>query len=150
MHVKDKTPRDKQCYTVYGLKCSDAGCDESLYYVGETKQFIKARFNQHRRGSSNKIRTLSCLPLQTLRSPIQHWGLYHSWQNRKVICERGKLGYVSSSHHSTRKLASIPTCLGPDTEATSSSHFTFIYYRSTILCTVWKPSDWVATSLKVA
>ena len=31
---------------------SDAGCDES--YVGETKQFIMARFNQHWRGSFNK------------------------------------------------------------------------------------------------
>ena len=37
---------------VYGLKCSNAGCDES--YVGETKQSIKVRFNQHRRGSSNE------------------------------------------------------------------------------------------------
>ena len=52
VHVKDKTPRDKQCNVVYGLKCSDAGCDES--YVGETKQSIKARFNQHRRGSSKE------------------------------------------------------------------------------------------------
>ncbi|XP_072030175.1 uncharacterized protein [Amphiura filiformis] len=52
VHVKDKIPKDKQSNLVYGLTCSETSCAQS--YVGETKQSIKARFNQHRRGSSNE------------------------------------------------------------------------------------------------
>lgn len=51
VHVKDKTPRDKQSNLVYGIKCAQQDCPES--YVGETKQSIKARVDQHRRPSSS-------------------------------------------------------------------------------------------------
>ncbi|PIK58714.1 hypothetical protein BSL78_04397 [Apostichopus japonicus] len=51
VHVKDKTPRDKQSHLVYGIKCAQQDCPES--YVGETKESIKARVDQHRRPSSS-------------------------------------------------------------------------------------------------
>ena len=37
---------------MYGITCADTKCSES--YVGETKQSLKARSNQHRRPSSNE------------------------------------------------------------------------------------------------
>lgn len=51
VHLKDKKPKDKQSHLVYGIKCSEPGCDES--YVGETQQALKARLKQHRRPSSS-------------------------------------------------------------------------------------------------
>ena len=42
----------KQCNLVYGLTCVAPDCGES--YVGETKQSLKARLNQHRRPSTNE------------------------------------------------------------------------------------------------
>ena len=50
--VKDKQPKDKQSNLVYGLVCGEKVCKES--YVGETKQALKARANQHRRPSTNE------------------------------------------------------------------------------------------------
>ena len=88
MHVKDKTPRDKQCDVVYGLKCSDAGCDES--YVGETKQSIKTRFNQHRRGSSNeKIRTLLSLPTPNTQATNSTVKTLSFWTKKKSGLREG-------------------------------------------------------------
>ena len=52
VHVKDKPPKDKLCNLVYGLTCVAPDCGES--YVGETKQSLKARLNQHRRPSTNE------------------------------------------------------------------------------------------------
>ena len=51
-HVEDKPPKDKPCNLVYGLTCVAPDCGES--YVGETKQSLKARLNQHRRPSTNE------------------------------------------------------------------------------------------------
>ena len=48
----DKPPKDKLCDLVYGLTCVAPDCGES--YVGETKQSLKARLNQHRRPSTNE------------------------------------------------------------------------------------------------
>ena len=52
VHVKDKSPKEKQCNLAYGLTNVAPGCGES--YVGETKQSLKARLNQHRRPSTNE------------------------------------------------------------------------------------------------
>ena len=52
MQVKDKTPKEKRFKLVYGLTCSEEGCEES--YVCETKQSVKARLQQHRRPSTNE------------------------------------------------------------------------------------------------
>ena len=49
VHVKDKQAKDKQSNVVYGLTCAEKDCKES--YVGETKQCLRARVNQHRRPS---------------------------------------------------------------------------------------------------
>ena len=52
VHVKDKQAKDKQSNVVYGLTCAEKDCKES--YVGETKQSLRARVNQHRRPSSSE------------------------------------------------------------------------------------------------
>jgi len=52
VHVKDKPPKDKQSNLVYGITCAASNCGES--YVGETKQSLRARLNQHRRPSSSE------------------------------------------------------------------------------------------------
>ena len=52
VNVKDKQPKEKRSNVVYGITCANAGCDNS--YVGETKQSLKTRANQHRRPSSNE------------------------------------------------------------------------------------------------
>ena len=52
VHVKDKQAKDKQSNVVYGLTCAEKDCQES--YVGETKQSLRARVNQHRRPSSSE------------------------------------------------------------------------------------------------
>ncbi|XP_072041441.1 uncharacterized protein [Amphiura filiformis] len=52
VQVKDKQSKEKRSNLVYGLVCGDADC--SAAYVGETKQALKARLNQHRRPSSNE------------------------------------------------------------------------------------------------
>ena len=52
VHVKDKPPRDKQSNLVYGITCAATDCGEA--YVGETKQSLRARVNQHRRPSSSE------------------------------------------------------------------------------------------------
>ena len=51
-NVKDKPPKDKLCNLVYGLTCVAPDCGES--YVGEIKQSLKARLNQHHRPSTNE------------------------------------------------------------------------------------------------
>ena len=50
-HAKDKPLKDKQSKFVYGYKCTEPGCSES--YIGETKQSLKARIDQHRCPSSS-------------------------------------------------------------------------------------------------
>ena len=50
--VKDKQPKDKQSNLVYGLVCCEKDCKES--HVGESKQALKARENQHRWPSTNE------------------------------------------------------------------------------------------------
>ncbi|XP_072037121.1 uncharacterized protein [Amphiura filiformis] len=52
VHVKDKPPKDKQSNLVYGITCAATDCGEA--YVGETKQSLRARINQHRRPSSSE------------------------------------------------------------------------------------------------
>ncbi|XP_072039327.1 uncharacterized protein [Amphiura filiformis] len=52
VQVKDKQSKEKRSNLVYGLVCGDADCYAA--YVGETKQALKARLNQHRRPSSNE------------------------------------------------------------------------------------------------
>ena len=52
VQVKDKPPKEKLCNLVYGLTCVAPDCGESC--VGETKQSLKARLNQHRRPSTNE------------------------------------------------------------------------------------------------
>ena len=52
VHVKDKQAKDKQSNVVYGLICAEKDCKKS--YVGETKQSLRARVNQHRRPSSSE------------------------------------------------------------------------------------------------
>ena len=59
VHVKDKPPRDKQSNLVYGFKCKGLNCSEA--YVGETKQSLKARLNQHRRPSSSEYQADSAI-----------------------------------------------------------------------------------------
>ena len=44
--------KDKLCNLVYGLTCVAPDCGES--YIGETKQSLKARLNQHRPPSTNE------------------------------------------------------------------------------------------------
>ncbi|XP_072037197.1 uncharacterized protein [Amphiura filiformis] len=50
--IKDKQPKEKSSNLVYGLVCAGKDCTES--YVGETKQVLKPRVNQHRRPSTNE------------------------------------------------------------------------------------------------
>ena len=52
MQVKEKTPKEKRFNLVFGLACSEDGCQET--YVDETKQSVKARLQQHRRPSTNE------------------------------------------------------------------------------------------------
>ena len=47
--MKDKTPRDKRSHLVYGFKCPEKDCHQT--YVGETKQALQKRLQQHRKAS---------------------------------------------------------------------------------------------------
>ena len=49
VRVKDKQPKDKCSNVVYGIKCGNQYCNDT--YVGETKQGLKSRMNQHRKPS---------------------------------------------------------------------------------------------------
>ena len=50
--VKDKTPHDKTSNIVYGIKCEGKDCDAT--YIGETKQALSKRMNQHKRPVSGE------------------------------------------------------------------------------------------------
>ncbi len=69
--VKDKPPRSKQSNLVYGFKCRAPDCPEA--YVGETKQSLKACFNQHRRPSSSEYQMDSAMRVgqKVLPPPLQ-------------------------------------------------------------------------------
>ncbi len=51
-HLKDtlQTPKDKRSHVVFGISCAEADCQET--YMGETKQALKSRIQQHQRPSS--------------------------------------------------------------------------------------------------
>ncbi len=51
VHPKDRIPKDKKPDIVYGIRCSDATCEQ--FYIGETSQPLKSRMSQHRRPSSS-------------------------------------------------------------------------------------------------
>ena len=52
VRVKDITPKDKRSHVVYGISCAEPDCQET--YVGETKQALKSRVQQHQRPSSRE------------------------------------------------------------------------------------------------
>ena len=56
--VKDKMPREKMSNLVYEILCGSQGCVAT--YVGETKQSLCARLEQHRHKGFNKARSLRC------------------------------------------------------------------------------------------
>ena len=77
VRAKDKQPKDKQSNLVYGLVCGEKDGKES--YVGETKQALKARVNQHRRPSTNEAQN-SAVYLhikETGHSFTEHQGCNH-------------------------------------------------------------------------
>ena len=55
VRVKDTIPKEKRANVVYGVRCGSKDCQEC--YVGETKQALGTRMNQHRRPSSNPAQT---------------------------------------------------------------------------------------------
>jgi len=50
--LKDKIPEDKQTCLVYQINCTD--CNK--IYIGQTKQYIKNRINQHKSNTTSKIK----------------------------------------------------------------------------------------------
>ena len=44
VHPKDKTPKERQCGTIYNITCD---IDSSHTYIGETKRTLSQRFKEH-------------------------------------------------------------------------------------------------------
>ena len=53
IHVKDKIQKDRKRDLVYGFRCGDPSCTETN--IGETRQTLKARMNQHRRPAYEEV-----------------------------------------------------------------------------------------------
>ena len=51
VHPKDKIPNTKQSNLIYSIRCQESGCRE--HYIGETKQLLKNRLYQHKRGNDD-------------------------------------------------------------------------------------------------
>ena len=73
--MKDKTPRDKKSHLVYGFKCPDKECHQT--YVGESKQALQKRLQQHRQPSYGDTYD-SALYTHTRESG-------HSFENKDVV-----------------------------------------------------------------
>ena len=73
--VKDKMPREKLSNLVYGIACGSQGC--AATHVGETKQSLRGRLDQHRHKGSNEAQ-ISAVYLHCTET-------HHSFNNADVV-----------------------------------------------------------------
>lgn len=81
--LKDQTPQNKMTHVIYKIPCLGSGkgdCD--LSYVGQTKQYLENRLQNHRRDL--RVGNLS-LPKTALVDHCLSQGHYPDFRNTKII-----------------------------------------------------------------
>ena len=99
VHVKDKTPRDKQSNLLYGFKSNGPNFDEA--HVGETKQSLKARFSKHKHPCSSEHQADSAIYIVILGREEQWFerGVREAIQERVEKLNLNKRGACISNYH---------------------------------------------------